>query len=142
MSDLSEFLAAERPDEVAFFLRADAVDDVSALAEHAEQVGDGVVLVVPGDSGRSAFQSATGIDPMALARQAMENEGEIDLAAGEGVCPNEGDGDDHAPTFLFAFAEAQNEEVGGIYAEGDVIHAYAVCECGEYYSDKWVVGGE
>ncbi|WP_214676352.1 DUF5807 family protein, partial [Escherichia coli] len=38
-----------------------------------------------------------------------------------------------------AFAEAQNEEVGGIYAEGDVIHAYAKSSEGAAFSDRWVV---
>ncbi len=41
--------------------------------------------------------------------------------------------------FIFSFAEAQNEEVGGIYEEGDVVHAYAKCTCGTTYSDRWVV---
>ena len=68
----------------------------------------------------------------------MQAEGDLDLESFEGDCP-EGDGDEHAPRFVFAFAEEQNEEVGEIYAEGDVIHAYAVCECGAAYSDRWVV---
>jgi hypothetical protein len=29
--------------------------------------------------------------------------------------------------------------VGGVYAEGDVVHAYAQCACGTAYSDRWVV---
>jgi hypothetical protein len=29
--------------------------------------------------------------------------------------------------------------VGGLYAEGAVVHAYAHCECGTSYSDRWVV---
>jgi hypothetical protein len=49
---------------------------------------------------------------------------------------------EHHPEFVFAFAEAQNEEVGGMYAEGDVIHAYAYCSCGTAYSDKWVADSE
>lgn len=39
---------------------------------------------------------------------------------------------------MFAFAEEQNGEVGGLYAEGEVIHAYVACTCGQRYSDKWV----
>ncbi len=139
MGDLDAFLAGERPEDVAFFLHEDAVDDVGALSEYAESVGDGVVLVVPGDDGRSAFQSATGIDPMGLAQRAMGTEGEISLELAGGVCPA-GRGPEHGVRFVFAFAEEENEEVGGIYAEGEVIHAYAVCGCGETYSDKWVVG--
>jgi hypothetical protein len=42
--------------------------------------------------------------------------------------------------FTFAFVEARNEEVGGIYAEGPVVHAYAACTCGETYSQRWVAG--
>ena len=46
-------------------------------------------------------------------------------------------GERHDDILLFLHEEA----VGDIYAEGDVIHAYAACECGTTYSDKWVVGG-
>ncbi|WP_225333129.1 DUF5807 family protein [Halomicrobium urmianum] len=144
MSKREEFLAGERVDDVAFFLHEDAVGNLSALDDYAEQVEDGVVLVVEGDSGRSAFQSATGIDPMGLAREAMQTDGEISRDLTGGVCPaSEDDPDgDHAAKFVFAFAEERNEEVGGVYAEGDVIHAYGVCTCGERYSEKWVVGDE
>ncbi len=142
MSKREEFLAGERVEDVAFFLHEDAVGNISALDDYAEQVEDGVVLVVEGDSGRSAFQSATGIDPMGLAREAMQTDGEISRDLTGGVCPAGGDGEDHTTKFVFAFAEEQNEEVGGVYAEGDVIHAYGVCTCGEHYSEKWVVGEE
>ncbi|MFW6382849.1 MAG: DUF5807 family protein, partial [Haloferacaceae archaeon] len=66
-------------------------------------------------------------------------EGLIDADLTGGTCPEEASGGEHTPRFVFAFAEERNEEVGGIYAEGDVIHAYAHCECGTSYSDKWVV---
>lgn len=140
MSKHAEFLSGERPADVLFFLHGDAVSNPEALAEYAEDVDDGLVLVLPGDDGRSAFQSATGIDPMGLAQQAMKTEGDVhdDLTGAD--CPTteeEPDGN-HTTKFVFAFAEEQNEAVGGRYAEGDVIHAYAVCACGERYSDKWV----
>jgi hypothetical protein len=142
MSDRSEFLAGERPDDVAFFLHDDAVENVGALEGYAESVDDGVVLVLPGEQGRSAFQKAAGVDPMQLAQQAMDTEGTIDVGLTGGFCPVEEDEpeEEHTARIVFAFAEEQNEEAGGIYAEGDVIHAYAVCTCGERYSDKWVVG--
>jgi len=141
MSKRTEFLAGERVEDVAFFLHEDTVGNADALADHGEQVENGMVLVIDGDSGRSAFQSATGIDPMGLAREAMASDGEIDRDLTGGVCPNEEEEPDenHTAKFVFAFAEAQNEEVGGIYEDGDVIHAYAVCPCGEKYSEKWVV---
>ena len=146
MSKREEFLAGDRVEDVAFFLHEDAVGNADALADYAEEVANGVFLVLDGDDGRSAFQSATGLDPMALAKRAMGTDGEIDRDLTGGVCPNaDADGADgpdaeHAAKFVFAFAEAQNEEVGGVYAEGDVVHAYAVCTCGEAYSEKWVVG--
>ena len=34
-----------------------------------------------------------------------------------------------------------DEAVVDLYAEGDVIHAYAACDCGTTYSDRWVVNG-
>jgi hypothetical protein len=140
MSKHAEFLSGERVEDVLFFLHTDAVSNPEALATHAESVEDGHVLVLPGDDGRSAFQSATGIDPMALAQDAMDTDGDIsdDLTGGE--CPSADSTPDtsHTARIIFAFAEAQNDDVGGLYAEGDVIHAYAVCTCGERYSDKWV----
>jgi len=140
MSKRAEFLAGDRVEDVAFFLHEDAVGNLEALADYAEEVDDGVVLVLDGDQGRSAFQSATDLDPMALAKRAMGTAGDVDQDLTGGVCPNAaGDDGGHTAKFIFAFAEAQNEAVGGLYAEGDVMHAYAVCTCGEAYSEKWVI---
>ncbi|MFB6128416.1 MAG: DUF5807 family protein [Halorhabdus sp.] len=140
MTDRTEFLAGERPEDVACFLHEDRVSNLDALDDHAEGVPNGVVLVLPGEKGRSAFQSVAGIDPMALAQRAMDTPGEIEDDLTGGVCPARGDDPEaeHTVQFVFAFVEAQNEEVGGLYAEGDVIHAYAVCACGETYSEKWL----
>lgn len=139
MSDvLSEFRAAERPDDVALFLADSFVDD-DRLERFGERVEGGVVIVVDGESGRSAFEAATGTGAMEFARTAMDREGEIDDDLTAGSCPD-GAGE-HAPEFVFAFAEERNKEVGGIYAEGDVIHAYAKCSCGTAYSDRWVADG-
>jgi hypothetical protein len=141
MTDREAFLAGDRVEEVAFFLHEAAVSGIDALAEQGERTEDGVVLVVPGDTGRGAFQSATGIDPMAFAQEAMRTEGEVDRDLTGGTCPDGGDGSTgHEARLIFAFAEAQNEEAGGLYAEGDVIHAYVACECGARYSEKWVAG--
>jgi hypothetical protein len=138
MSDREEFLAGERPDDVLMFFADDAVSGVEALADHGERVDDGAVLVVEGDSGRSAFQSATGVDPMTFAQEAMATDGDIDADCTGGTCPADGEGGDHGVKFVFAFAEEQNEDVEGLYAEGDVIHAYAACTCGQSYSEKWL----
>ncbi|WP_049902196.1 DUF5807 family protein [Halococcus agarilyticus] len=153
----TEFLAGDRPDDVLLFIAESAVSDLGTLAQHGEGVERGVVLVLEAERGRSAFEGATGVDPMTLASSAMNSEGDLDLDSFEGECPEadadatedaggtaEGDDeaatDEHAPRFVFGFAEERNEEAGGIYAEGDVIHAYAVCECGTAYSDRWVAG--
>jgi hypothetical protein len=139
--DRRQFLDGDRPDEVLLFFAESAVSDLGTLAEHGEAVPRGVALVLDAERGRSAFEGGTGIDPMTLAGAAMDAEGAIDLASFEGECPEvEGDADEHTLRFVFAFAEERNEEVGGIYAEGDVIHAYAVCECGGVYSERWVAG--
>ena len=102
-----------------------------------------VVVVVAGETGREAFADSTGLDPMAFAKQAMDRTGEIDNRLAGGVCPDAGDADTEAPNnhhveFGFAFAEAENGDVGGLYAEGDVIHAYAHCSCGTDFTQKWV----
>jgi hypothetical protein len=137
-----QFLDGERPDEVLLFFAESAVSDLGTLTQHGEAVPRGVSLVLDAERGRSAFEGATGVDPMTLAGAAMDAEGAIDLESFAGDCPETDgmDADEHAPQFVFAFAEERNEEVGGIYAEGDVIHAYAVCECGGVYSERWVAG--
>ncbi|QSG01553.1 DUF5807 family protein [Natranaeroarchaeum sulfidigenes] len=133
----AEFLAGERTEDVAFFLADEAVDNPDKLDGFGERVDGGHLLIVDGEAGRAAFQSATGTDAMGFAKKAMGTEGEIDRSLTGGTCP---DGADHDVRFVFAFAEEQNEEVGGLYGEGDVIHAYAQCDCGTAYSHKWVVG--
>jgi len=137
-----EFLAGQRPEDVAFYVADDTVDDPTTLEEYGERVDDGTLIVVDGEAGRSAFQAATGTDAMGFAKQAMGNEGEIAEELTGGACPDADDGDaeGHDARFVFAFAEEQNEDVGGLYGEGDVIHAYAQCDCGTAYSQKWVVG--
>ena len=141
-SKLDEFLAGERLDDVAIFLTHDFLDSQGKIANMGESVENGVVLVVPGDDGRQAFASGTGMDPMAFARQAMDAEGVIHPDLGGGECPDavERPGEAHDVEFVFAFGEAQNEEVGGLYADGDVMHAYAHCSCGTDYSHKWLMG--
>jgi len=149
MNSLEAFLAGDRLDSVAIYVDDQYLDAEHPLAEAGTSVEGGVVLVVDGDKGRTAFEQATGLDPMQFSKQAMERDGDIDPSLAGGDCPDAGsdddgdetaDGDDHQTEFGFAFAEAQNEEVGGLYAEGDVLHAYAHCSCGTNYSQKWLVG--
>ena len=141
MNKLEEFLAGERLDHVALFLADEYLDDGGTIADHGEPVDGGVVLVVPGDDGRRMFAAGTGMEAMQFARGAMDTDGDIADELNAGTCPDAGDGEDHRVQFVFAFAEAQNEEVGGRYAEGDVLHAYAKCACGTAYSDRWLLEG-
>ena len=134
------FLAGDRPDDVLVYLHEGGIGSVEDLLEIGIRVEDGVVLVLPGTEGKAAFGSATGLDPMEFAGAAMDTDGEIDDDCTGGACPA-GDGDDHYVRFVFAFAEEQNEGAGGLYAEGDVMHAYAACDCGTTYSEKWVLDG-
>jgi len=138
-SEREEFLAGERPTDIHIFLHEDSVSNLDALEQHGERLADGIALVLNGDQARGVFQRATGIDPMALAQEAMGTDGEIARDCADATCP---DGDDHTPQFIFSFVEEQNEEVGGLYAEGAVIHGYVACECGTRYSDKWVLDEE
>jgi len=139
-----EFLAGERPGDVVVFLSeaelADSGADADDLATHGERVDDGVALVLAGERGRGLFERAVGVDPMEFAGSAMDVEGDVAPELADATCPHAGDGDEHALRFLLAFAEAENEAVGGLYAEGPVVHAYAACTCGETYSDRWVAG--
>jgi len=139
---LAAFLAGERLDDVAIFLTHEFLDERGRIANMGEAVDEGVVLVVPGDDGRQAFASGTGTDPMEFARGAMARDGVIHPDLGGGECPDaaEKPETDHRTEFLFAFGEERNEGVGGLYAEGDVMHAYAHCRCGTDYSHKWVMG--
>jgi len=144
MDDLTAFLAGDRLDDVAIYVADTVFDGDHPLSTAGIAVDGGVVVVVAGETGREAFADSTGLDPMAFAKQAMDRTGEIDDRLAGGVCPDAGDTDaeattdDHHIEFSFAFAEAENQEVGGLYAEGDVIHAYAHCSCGTDFSQKWV----
>ena len=131
------FLAGELPEDIALYLADSFVDDLGRLEKYGERVADGIVVVVDGDSGRNAFTAATGADAMNFAKEAMGTEGTIAPNLTAGDCP---ECDDGKVEYVFAFAEEQNEEVGGLYEEGDVIHAYARCDCGAAYSQKWVAG--
>lgn len=133
-SEREAFLAGNRPQDVHIYLHEDTIENATPLEPYAEQVSDGLVLVLDGTDARGLFSRVTGIDIMEFARDAMNTDGEIDGDCTGGTCPSCGE----SPRFVFAFAEEQNEEVGGIYAEGSVIHAYASCPCGERYSSKWV----
>lgn len=138
-TDREAFLSGERTSDVHIFLHEDSVSDIEALESYGERIDDGIALVMDGEQARDVFQKSTGIDPMALAQEAMKTDGDVSHQCADATCPDEGDGGEHTPKFIFAFAEEQNEEVGGIYAEGPVIHAYVACDCGVRYSDKWAV---
>ena len=147
MTVLEEFLAGDRPDDVAIFLAERTLDESDRLRELGEPVEGGVVIVVDGDSGREAFAAATGVGAMEFAGAAMDREGTVAGRLNAGECPDaadaaeDEDGEDaHGIEFALAFAEERNQAVGGRYAEGDVIHAYARCACGTAYSDRWHVG--
>ena len=134
------FLRGDRPDDILIYLHEEGVGSMDDLLDIGTRVDDGVVLVLPGDDGKAAFERATGLDAMDFAGMAMDTDGEVHDDCTGGVCPeadSEAD-DDHYAKFVFAFAEERNEGVGGIYAEGDVIHGYAACACGTTYSEKWV----
>ncbi len=135
------FLRGERPEDVLVYLHEEGVGSMDDLLEIGARVDDGVVLVLPGEEGRSAFQRATGLDAMQFAGMAMETDGAIDDDCTGGVCPEAAAGPDeeHYAKFVFAFVEERNESVGGLYAEGDVVHGYAACACGTTYSEKRVL---
>ena len=137
MSKLDEFLAGERTEDVALFVSRDALDADGKLAEYGEEVDGGVIIVAPGEQGRQLFSAGTGMQAMEFAKGAMDTEGHVDRRLSGGDAPDGGDVE-----FVFAFAEEQNEEVGGLYAEGAVVHAYAKSSEGAAFSDRWVVGEE
>lgn len=141
-SQRQEFLSGERPEDVLIFLREDEISNLDSLADHSERVSDGIVIILDGEQGRSVFERMIGIEVMSFAGAAMDTEGTVSDSCTDGECPSKHPDEpdtDHQVRFLFAFAEEQNEEVGGRYANGDVIHAYAACTCGTTYSDRWVV---
>ena len=136
---LAEFLAGDRPDEVAIYLSDDAVDDPDRLADYGERVDDGTLIVVDGERGRGAFQAATGGDAMTFAQEATRRKGAVDRDLTAGDCPEADDVDGgHAARYTFAFAEEHKPDMEGIYGEGDVIHAYVQCACGTRYSEQWI----
>ena len=140
MTDLETFLAGMAPDHVAIGVADDAVDDPTALDDHAEVLDWGRAIVVGGAAGRRVFDRLAGEDPMDFAMAAGDREGDVARDLSGADCPD-ADGGRHDPRVVFAFAEARNEAVGGLYAEGPVVHAYVECSCGTRYGDRWVVGG-
>ncbi|MFC6960743.1 DUF5807 family protein [Halocatena marina] len=141
-SQRREFLSCERPEDVLIYLSESSVSNLDSLADHGEPVSDGLVLVLAGDRGRSVFERAVGVQPMTFAGAAMDTEGTISTDCTSGDCPSKHPDEpdsEHQVRFLLAFAEEQNDEVGGIYGDGDVIHAYAACTCNTTYSDRWVL---
>ncbi|HKJ60193.1 MAG TPA: DUF5807 family protein [Halobacteriales archaeon] len=144
MTARDAFLAGERPGDVAIFLADAHLRNAEALADLAERVEGGYVLVVDGERGRRLFPKVAGGAPMEFAQEATKREGAVDRDLTGGTCPDaEGDGnEEHAVRFVLAFAQEQTDDVGGPYEEGDVIHAYARCACGVAYSDRWVVGDD
>lgn len=142
MSKLEAFLAGDRLDDVALFLTHEYLDSQGKLPNLGEEVENGYVLVVDGDDGRRAFAAGTGMDAMEFAQQATGNKSHVERDLGGGECPDSAPDENHQTRFIFAFAEEQNDGVGGLYERGDVVHAYAHCTCGTDYSDRWVVGAE
>lgn len=140
MSARDEFLAGDRPKEVALFLADDQVDDPEQLTElgTAERVSGGTLLVIPGDRGRAVVSQAVGRDVMEFAQEAGAERSTVDRDLTGGDCPADDGEADHQAAFIFAFVEPENEEVGDLYAEGPVVHAYVACTCGTSYSERWV----
>jgi hypothetical protein len=144
--DLDAFLAGDRADDVAIYVADEVVDDPEKLVRFGHRTDDGLVLVLDGETGRSVFQTATGVAPMGFAKEAGDRTGTVyaDLTGGE--CPElEAAGEspgDHRARFLLSFVQLQTEgeSVADRYAEGDVVHAYVQCACGTAYSDRWVAG--
>jgi len=139
VSTREAFLAGERPDDVAIYLADAHLDNPGALAERAERVEDGFVLVLDGQQGRELFPQIAGQGAMEFAQAATANEGQVAADLTGATCPDDDGSDDHVLRFVLAFAQEQTEDVGGPYESGDVIHAYAQCACGMAYSDRWVV---
>lgn len=134
------FRAGERPDDVALYLAGETVSDLEELLAqpYATAADDGVLLVTDGHRGRAVFEQFTGEEAMTFTGAAMQRDGTVARSLAGGQCPDDEGEADHDPVFVFSFVEEQNEEVGGLYADGDVVHAYAQCSCGTAYSDKWV----
>lgn len=140
MTAREAFLAGERPDDIAIYLADAHLENPGALAERAERVADGFVLVLDGQQGRELFPRIAGQGAMEFAQAATANEGRVAADLTGASCPDDGGDEGHVLRFVLAFAQAQTDDVGGPYESGDVIHAYAQCACGTAYSDRWVVG--
>ncbi|MFB6105137.1 MAG: DUF5807 family protein [Halobacteriaceae archaeon] len=139
MTARDAFLAGDRPDDVAIYLAEDVLSgDVTTLAARGERLEDGVMLVVDGERGRALVDELLGVDAMAFAREAMQTDGDIAHDLTGGTCPA-ADGGDHDLSVLLSFVEPAHEDVGGRYADGPVVHAYAACSCGQSYADHWTV---
>ena len=124
------FAAATNTDAMGF---ARAAMDREGVIDESLTSGTCPDSSADGSSEPSAVSQADGSEPTA----ACEDGRSEPTAVSEGDDGAESAA--HSVQFVFAFAEAENQDVGGIYAEGDVVHAYAQCACGTAYSDRWTI---
>lgn len=140
MSDsLAAFTAGDRPADIAVYVADSVVDRPDRLGAVGTRVADGTVIVLPGDKGKAVFERTIGESAMDFAGRAMQHSGVITRTLDGGQCP---DCSADAVELLLAFVEEAHPEVGGRYADGPVLHAYARCRCGTHYSDSWSVPAE
>ena len=136
MNSYDEFLAVNRHDDIVLFLSEHVVDEHSAIRDQALSVETGCVLTISGTRAQQIVESAIGMGPMAFAKKAMGTRVHVDRELKDAACPS--GHTDHETEFILAFSEAENQAVGGLYAQGPVIHAYTQCSCGALAADKWV----
>ncbi|MFB6254969.1 MAG: DUF5807 family protein [Halobacteriaceae archaeon] len=139
MAAYDEFLAGNRPNDIALYFANSFLDNPENLSDYGVSVANGVILIVDGSTGRSIFNEVTGMQPMQFAQRAMQTSGSIESSLTSAECPNSTASNNHFIKFLFAFVEEEKNNIDGIYDQGDVMHVYAFCSCDTAFSDRWVI---
>lgn len=140
MQSFGRFIAGEKPKHILLYHGIGAGKLPDQAAKLAHDIEDGHVMVLPAAMAQEIADKVLIPDLSTFSERSRERGGAIESFLTAGTCPEAMDnGKGHTLEQIFAFVQPKDELLGGIYAKGDVMHAYALCSCQTYYSDRWVV---
>ncbi|WP_254280489.1 DUF5807 family protein [Haloarcula marina] len=144
MQSHEQFIAGNRPGHIMLFQHENATslpDDASKVAKNA---AEGKMIIQPAVMARDLIDKVLVPNISQFTELSQKRQGNIEPYLTSGDCPeaNSNHDEDHIIEQLFAFVQPKHNSLGGIYADGDVMHAYARCSCQVHYSDRWVIASK